>query len=504
MAVPQYNKATRNNMRMAYKRVFGVAEKELNKKSHTSIMENAIIDIRNYAGLFDGESQELAEKRHAIDSVEKGNATDIVAYFKKLYPEDFKKSSNWDVVYIMYSRMDLSSPAEPVRSNVEDTAEPVTDDSNKLTQTNNSSSREKENKKMAVSLDEARKQAQGATVTQGSNVKPNDNISQAARDAVRDEKTSLQAKSQGTTATKICLSTRPLVQRCVAEDKAVGVIPEKCWDKTYGTFKEKLGYVESTDTFTKLADGFEEAARNMLQMLKAAKEDPNYTIAINKSKSTGTVKAIKLQKTDNTEQFYTKDQVRDFLLHETLGYIATTVPNTDVHIAKGRKVSGKKPSDKAVNIGDLNNLNDIVILKFCNRNDFQANGANVVYWKENLTEHKLTPGVKSELAVKFHPKNAPEKTQTYRLPLWCDMYETVATDEELIALLGKGNKTIGQQVAFDFNSEDAIKGAMEQLAEIRALVASSAVGNDVQSEDIRAKATAAEKATDKEAEEAFN
>ena len=81
-----FSKSTLSSMKSAYKRIFGLTDKDLADPEHKKIMESALESVWKYSGNFEGEPDTLANKRRALTSPSKGNVVDLAAHFKNMYP----------------------------------------------------------------------------------------------------------------------------------------------------------------------------------------------------------------------------------------------------------------------------------------------------------------------------------------------------------------------------------------------------------------------------------
>lgn len=513
MSVANFSKSTINNMQIAYKRVFNVTNKDLETDAHKNIMETALTAVWKYSGNFEDETDALADYRRDLQGIDAGKIKSLADHFKKMYPAEFEKTANWDIIYIMYTRMTSSKSQvevveEPVKNNVDDTAEPVTKDDSDITNKNN---QKEEEINMGINLEDAKKKAMGNTsVAAGSNVKPSDNLAKAAKDKVNDDGAALKANTLGTTATKMILSTRPLVERLVDGEKAVGFIAEDKIEDTWKKFCDVTGYSESTDAFDpeKIETQEVDNARKVLDFLKSAKVDKGITTPVFISKNaSGSTKGFVITLPSGETNTWDKEEVRDYIFSKTAGAIKTGNASATLHVAKSALVSsGKKnkPSDKAVNISEISDMGKIVVLKINQRAALMEDKSCVAYWKELSAEHKDQTGAKSALSFKYKAvRNGEVKNMTFRLNLVADMYVTQVTDEEFLKKWGSGEGVRGSQQPIDLTNADVMAAQLEKLAELRAFVASSAVAN-AQADDIRAIAAQTEKASDAKTEEAFN
>lgn len=520
----EYSKSALNNMTMAYKRVFGVTSEDIKQEQHQKILKNAIVEVSQYDKLFPDETEELAEIRRDDENSLAGKPLNLANHFKRLYPEEFDKKPNWDIIYIMYSRMTSSDTTEevPAENNEEVTAEPVVDDSDiKTTVTEDNSNTEnekvevvkenenvKENKIMAMGLEDAKKQIAGGTqVSVGSNVKPSDDLANAARDYVKNNSASLLANSKNTVVKKIILSGRPQKERLVNPENPTGKIDSAKFDEVWKKFKDVSGYNEETDTFDsdKIAPNEEDNARKTMNLIKAAKLDPDYAIPINESKSIGSIKGFDVTTTDG-DDLMDKDKLREFIFNNTIGEIKTSCPTTSVYIDKGtaiRKKKKAKASDSMVDASQITDIGAVMVLKFIGKKNMLADQANVGYWKEvNPKKKGLQTGPKSAQGFKYKTKNkdGEDKVMTYRIPLVAEMYESELVEQYKV--FGTG-RSAANAVPTNFDDPTELQAQLDKFADLAALIGQTSVKLNL-ADDLRVAASDIKGASDKAAEEEFN
>lgn len=509
-----YNEKQKKFMRSAYKFIFNLSDEDLSAKEHRQRMVDAINEVHQYTGTFEGEDQVLAEARRQIKTDSAGQfITDLSEHFKKLYPE-MKKKSSYKLLYEMYNRMNTSDTGSDSNSPKENNVDAATqgqsdlgnDDSDKM-KTNEIVVQGMEEEEMAKTWDEAANEMQqglgadegeqsilgalndkanasGTTVAKGSNVKPSDISSKAARDVLEKTQAERNTRSMNTVATKLVISTIPQKDRLVNAENAKGYIKPEAYDRVFRKFCEVTGCKEvQKDVYefqdNKLQPGEQENARNMLNLLIAVKTNPNTPIDINESKSTGTIKGFEVKMEGEAPKYMEKDAIRDWMVRNTSGFIAG-MDGAALQIAKAGAVKekkNKKPSDKAINVTEIQDANKIMILKVTNRKDMMANDKNIVYWKDKVgDEQEEASGCKSALAVKCYGKKDNVQTNiTYRLPLTALMYKTAVIDENIKAVFQESK---GLGVKFDINSETDKEKQFNELQEVLALLADSKVESE--------------------------
>lgn len=523
----QFNKNAISLMKASYKRILGLSSTEIESVEHQESMLSALETVWQYAGNFENETDKLAEKRRSLTSPGKGNVTDLATHFKKLYPDKFKKLTNWDIIYTIYIRMNSSEQEEvdePVRNEVEETTaeqpQVAKDDSDTKNMTEITvKENEKENETMKnideerknggdINVDALRKKA-AQTGTSASNAKVNTNVQEASRQSVQEQSQSRLANTEGTVMTKIVLSTRPQEQRLEKGLDTKGHIPEASFEKIFNKFVENTGYNAETGEFTKIASGESENAKAMLAALQAAKADPDYEFAINPSKSTGTVKGMQLQKADGSTGYEPKEAIVDYLINNTLGFFGASVPNVAVRVQMAKTVKkavngSGKPSDKVVDFNTITKTSQVASYQISNKAEMLKSEATVAYWKETKAEIKEQSGCKSALSVKCikTDANGNQRTYTYRLPLFARMHETAVTDKELEKVFGLP-ETLG--ASWDITKEADRKKATDELTDLIAVMASVQINSadNPLVADIRNRAAATEQADDEKQAEDF-
>lgn len=505
-----FSKSTLSSMKSAYKRIFGLTDKDLADPEHKKIMESALESVWKYSGNFEGEPDTLADKRRALTSPSKGNVVDLAAHFKNMYPGKYSKLSNWDIIYTIFARMNSSEQDEtdePVMNEVEETTAEQSqlaenDSDTKNTEITVQNEKEIENMKNIenerateqprINIDALR----NAGAPAGANVKSTVNMQQAARDEVNDTRTSRQANSDGSTVTRIILSSRPQKDRLENGEATKGHIAKDSIKKVRDKFVENTGYNETDGSFSKLVAGQEENAHAMLDALAAAEADPDYEFDINPSKSVGSVKGLEIKKPDGTVELQKKEETINYLLNQTAGYIKAVTAGAlaRVKVASAFRTSKKKKaSEKLVNISEVQSVGEIAILQLDNKKLLLEDESAHAYWQNILPEIEEQSGCKSALSVKCvkKGKDGKDTTYTYRLPLVARMHKQDVTDADLDAKFGKPNR-VGR--AFDItNKEDMAKHEADFISMI-ALLAESGIANNDLAKAVRSTASANETA----------
>lgn len=514
-----FSKSTLSSMKSAYKRIFGLTDKDLSDPEHKKIMESALESVWQYSGNFEGEPDALADKRRALTSPSKGNVVDLAAHFKNMYPGKYSKLSNWDIIYTIFARMNSSEQDEtdePVMNEVEETTaeqSQVAENDSDIKNTEITVKHEKEIRNMKNIENERATEdkridinaLRNAGAPVGANVKSTVNMEQAVRDEVNETFASRKATTEGSTITRIILSSKPQKDRLENGEATKGHIAKDAIDRVKKAFYTNTGYDETTGTFKSLAAGQEAQAQAMLEALTAAAADPDYEFDINPSKSTGSVKGIEVKKPDGTVEIQKKEETIDYLINQTLGYMLASVPGASVRTktaAAFRPGKKKKASDKIVDASEVKNTGDIAILQFANKKVMLEDESAHTYWQDILPEIEEQTGCKSALAVKCvkDGNDGKKTTYTYRFPLIARMHKQDVTDTALEAKFGKPSK-VGK--VFDATNKDDLAKHEADFISMIALMAESSITNNAMLDSVRSTASANETADNEKVAEDF-
>lgn len=558
-----YNTNQLTAMKRAYIAVFNGFEEGISDEDKVARMTAAVEAVREYPGKFSGEDDVLADRRRGI------SGDDAAAYIDRL-SEHLKGigftcdgrsvKGKFKQIYMMHGEMNSSDTDKGVEdsSPAEDNADAaaagqpgVDDGSDKVTE-NKITAQERNEKSMEQTMNsyDRNLQGEGGTtvsfgeemgqdnsadllksindaaakkteqVAKGSNVNASTLSTTAVRKRTKDTESERKARADNTRVERLVLSTKPQLSRLRDGKDAKGHIPAESWERIFRKFCENTGCKEKGDgsyefSSEHLAPGEEENAKAMLEILMSARDNPVFEIEINESKSAGAIKGFMVNYGDagRSTEYVTKDELRNYILANTSGYVRSAVSGTIMQISGARGVSAsknkkRKTSDNLVDLTNVTDIKDIVILKIIGRKamvDAATEQNNYVeYWRE-IDERQVEelPGCRSAVSVKCikKPDKAGEASKkfTYRLPLVAPMYKTVVSNESLRAKFGEGGG-IGQS----FNPDDAkqVESLFNNLQELLALAAdakqiSTAGGLDILA-DIRKDAAGVGEATKNE------
>lgn len=490
----------------AYMRIMGISKDEMNKPEHQKVIDTALKDVWGYDGLFDGEDDRLRDKRLDMTGPEIGEVSELANHFRKLYPQETKNMTGWEIIFFVRSRMNdeavENESVEQVKVSIETQAETA-----ESSDTKNNISQVKENETMGTqAFDELKSKLSGTSAAAKPGV--DTNYKNSSRDAIMKQEVARKANSEGTVITAIVVATRKLSERCVDAENAMGTV--KNVDKALTTFEQKTGardLGDGTYVYDNVLPSDVDDAKAVHEALKKAKADPSFELKVNMGTGNGTAKGVKLTKANGETKLLPNKKLTNFILMETGGFLKSTKEGAFVKIAlvspKG-KASDQLTSEKATEVSS------VAALKWQERSKLMEDSQAVLYEKEVIkSEHSKASGAKSELKVRYKTdklttKGEP-KMQTYRIPLEVDMYKTEVIDEEIKAAFPQGSGTLGRKL-MDLNNADDVKALGEEVIKIYAVMAENGINDPAFAETleaIRAGAAEAEQTEGKEAAAEF-
>lgn len=513
---------------LAYMKVNGItAKSEVIKSPHKEIIDEALLKVAKYDGLYPGEDEIQKELRLEIEGPKLGEIAELVHYFRELYPGELDDDMPWEVIFKMYNKVHNRMNGETAETpTVEETAveqehtdnkvkEEVAEPSDKETKiikeerevvemadTKRVTEMENEMKNTLDSLAEEVSGGLGGDVTGGSMPQTADAYTkEAVQNAVRDSKNDRIAFSQNAIIEKVVLSTPSAEARLVNKENPVGTIKNP--SKVLDTIRKNFGIEEDPDTGAPIFKNIimtqenQKAAVKMYEIVKAAAGGSNEPIDAHVGKNLGTLKGVFFRDPDKNAAYKTTASIKDIIIRKAIKLL-TAFPGCEFQIDTVKRNAGKSSAGTGTSKSANKSKDDykgVAALKIAGRASAFADANFVEYHKEmDNTKHEALPGFKSELAVKYKKEDAQSgkvRELTYRIPLEVDQYKCEVVDDAKREVFGDGKGIGGSVTTIDMDNQDALTKALASISSI----ISDAVTKGVSGfDEIKANASAASNA----------
>lgn len=479
-------------MYSAYTLVNGISRKEMKEPKHVDIIENALNRVWAYEGLYQNETEDLREVRLDIESAAEGDANELSAYFRKLYPDDFKECPTaWGIIYTMYNRMIAlgeGKEVEPATGSVVDETpeEPVTEASDKNIINKEANDMADKN----TTMKNLSQMEEGINPTEDVVVRPTGQSSadnaQAASALVNNDKV---ARLNFTKNAKIknVVVAKPTVDKILAKGaETTGTV--KDIDAVMAKVAKAAGIDPNAEPLvaTKCTTP-EEAAKAvaMYEKLRRIKHGANETFDIYVGKGAGTIKGYEIVPENGVgSELYLTQNFMTLLITKSAGFLAFAEGEDQVQIksveAKDTNTNGESGQVSKKKKSKANPYAGVSALRFTDR---KAAIDKAICQMHTTSEVKNDGGLKSKDSFKFFRDTQKEdgsfKTGTYRLPLIADQF-VLATEQRFIdANFGDGTRGVGQKTEpISINDTDAMKDMMDEIAAVVADATSMGVAGE--------------------------
>lgn len=487
-----------------YKKINNLTEEECMLPEHQQVIQNALVDVWQYSGLFDNETEELKDKRLKMSGPKNGEVSDLAKHFRQLYPRELKGLMGYSVVFWVYNRMNALKSAVTTGSstNVSDKDTVTVEETEGISIlensaengasdiTNNNRKNEKEDMIMSQvaqeqlnalteQLNGEQQEPASSEPISNSNTKPkddgiakpnNDNMTKAANKIVEQNKQERELNSQNVKITKVIFAKRPLEERLVDGEKAKGVIKADKIASVLANFEKKFGVSEEDGTVKFLYAVDQEEARKVYEALLSAQTDPSKEFDVYCGNGSGTFRGVRRTDAENKEIIENKDNLLKFILTKTAAYINTTKEGVQFRTRSIRETKLAKSDEKLEKLQKEHkkiSLQDVVMLQIVGRKDLVDDKKMIEYVTEKDVDVKSTQaGAKSNLSAKYFAREGDafkmsEKykdkkiERTYRIPLEAEMYGEKAVKELSDAFPDRSaNKTVDyRENGTDLNKE---------------------------------------------------
>lgn len=523
----------------AYTKVYGVPFNECTKPEHKARIDAALDFVWQYPGQFPGESEMDADIRRDMTEPGSGTVSALAAHLTTKTGLEFPKTppaTAWEKIFITFKRMNDEAAEKPVGSQ---TTEPIVEspssDITQIYEKNKQGGHETMSKELkgapTVSSEGTVRQTMSEAIKNmengansgtpdGSNA--GEGVDSAMFNASLDQ---IKGRTQAFVnaflngrITKVYIA-KPALKNILEDGvEAKGVIAKP--EDTLRVFKEKTGFVETpttikaadgTDkeeiavTFTNVPASYQDAARQMYNLLTAAVANPDgqtpVEVNVNEKEVLGSFKGYTYDIGDQKAVTVDPKELITVLQDKAPGRLMCVGDKaqavlTVVKEKAANTNSGKTSKRKAKEVGSTS-------VKILSRNELKDAAGVVEYLKVVNAEKKIdekAPNVKSKLFIKYNAKDSDNKDveRTWRLPLKAAQYELTVADSTLYDKLCP-HSTSSQIVTI--SGADDKEGIEKLLNEFAKNMAFASVNKDNKSDILAGARDAVKKATEQSSQE---
>lgn len=501
---------------MAYKRVFNVKDDAiLTTPEVQKVLNNATADVMSHMGLYPGETELQRDRRLEIESALHGESVELADYFKDVYPDRFKMSTSWDVIFEMYK--DINGGTTPT---AEETVQAITSqtvgaqevakevsDSHFINTTNPNNKEEKEmsqNEQLTNALDALKNN--GALDTQGAATMPkqNDELMTAATDATRKvieaEKDSRIAYTRAAKVTR-GIAMRPSLKKRVkvgvnaflVKDGSAETAAAKA-DKAYQKFCQVTGRRVSDSNvvvYDNIRPDCVEDAKKVDAFLVELKNNPLRPLTMQELSESEQLKGGWLKESESAEEVdKTSKQLLQIMIEKSLGRLNTSVPESQFTVRKAiNRVSTAGTQGSKAESGDAKDAwKGVAIVSVIHKAAFAAIGYDYAYDLDQSQTEMASVRIALPGKVYYKKNDAnvtteagSEKYVAFTLNGFAEAYATVRNsavpgkDFDQVTR-GRGTSGINDKV-LDFNSDEDIAASIGNIEQVLATYLHNNGGN---------------------------
>lgn len=495
---------------MAYKRVFGVTDDAiLTSPEVVKVLNNATTDVMSYMKLYPGETELQRDRRLEIDSALHGESVELADYFKSVYPDRFRMSTSWDVIFTMYkdingeaSSMTAEETVQAIMSQtvgVQEVAKEV-DESHFINTNNNTNIKEdinmsETNSQLTTALDALKNN--GALESQGTSTMPkqNDELMNAATDATRkvikDERDARIAYTRAAKVTKgiamkpsLKKRVKPGVSAFLVKDGNADTAASKA-DKAYQKFCAVTGRRVSEAgvvVYDAIRPDCVDDAKKVDSFLVELKNNPLQTLTMQELSDNEQLKGGWLKESEAADEAAkTSKQLLQIMVEKAMGRLNTSVPESQFTIRKAiNRVSTTGTQGSKAESGDAKDAwKGVAIVSVIHKADFAAIGYDYAYDMDKAQTEMTSVRIKLPGKVFYKKTDAnvtteggQEKFVAFTLNGFAEAFATVRNanvpgKDFDMAAKGRGTSGVNDKV-LDFNNDEDIAASMTNIEQVLA------------------------------------
>ena len=453
----------RSVFEMAYRKVFGISLKDVKNPEHQKKIDSALEAVWMYPDCYPGETEAQRDIRLDMDEPARGEVSELAYHLQGISTfADIKVDNVFETIFEVYKRMiDKTADSVPVSQDT------IAGGIEEVVESSENNLKEVPKMDQNVNIEGALDALNALNQTQVAEVKPEEvkadpmtlKFAAKKQQETRAERVKYTASAR---VQKVVLKQPSGMKRAKDHEKAMGIVqnPESAFNNFVAKFGVKTG--ENGElVFEKCFPGDEGAAKEMYNILLAAKNGAENPIAAHVTDSFGSIVGYDFAADQKAEaEPKTIEQMKTLLIEKSNLYFITPAQEVKVTLGESKSKASTDPTkaQKATK-------KSVYTVKVVGRSVLKDSDIVTYLFSINKTKTSMKPGFKSELCAKYfgNKKDAQgnPKAVNYRIPLLVEQYDTDVVDK--YAVLNTSKKAAAE---FDFANQQAIDEKMTELIAI--------------------------------------